>query len=86
MKKLLKKLSLVDYIIIIAVICAVIFAFIHITTDDSAKIEKTAFDASTISKMSDTYFPNYQDGKIVKTGDATLAEEIDQNGYEEYLK
>lgn len=65
MKKLLKKLSLVDYIIIIALICAVIFAFIHITTDDS-DIEKTAFDTSTISKMSDTYFTNYQDGKIVK--------------------
>lgn len=84
MKKLLKKLSLVDYIIIIAVICAVIFAFIHITTDDSANIEKTAFDASTISKMSDTYFPNYQDGKIIKATvdgiNATNGEPVSING------
>ena len=38
MKDILKKFSLVDYIIIILVICAVVFAFIHITSDDSSHV------------------------------------------------
>ena len=65
MKKI-PKFSLVDYIIIILVICAIIFAFIHITTDDSARIEKTAFDTSTVNKIPDTYFANYRQGNIIK--------------------
>ena len=60
------KFTLVDYIIIILVICAVIFAFIHITTDDSSNIQKTAFDSSTINKLSETYLNYYKDGRIVK--------------------
>ena len=84
MKKILKKFSLVDYIIIILVICAVIFAFIHLTTDDSATVEKTAFDASTINKIPDTYFSNYQNGNIMKVSvngvNASNGEEIDLNG------
>lgn len=60
------KFTLVDYIIIILVICAVAFAFIHITSDDSSSIQKTAFDASTISKLPETYLNYYKDGKIVK--------------------
>ncbi|MBE6491784.1 MAG: adhesin [Methanobrevibacter sp.] len=60
------KFTLVDYIIIILVICAVIFAFIHITTDDSSNIQKTAFDSSTINKLPETYLNYYKDGHIVK--------------------
>ena len=60
------KFTLIDYIIIILVICAVAFAFIHITTDDSSDLQKTAFDESTINKLPDTYLKYYKDGFIVK--------------------
>lgn len=61
------KFTLIDYIIIILVICAVAFAFIHITSDDSSNIQKTAFDASTINKLPETYLNYYKDGQIVKS-------------------
>lgn len=63
----MKKFTIIDYLIILLVICAVIFAFIHITSDDSSNIQKTAFDASTISKIPDTYSNYYKDGYIVNT-------------------
>lgn len=59
------KFTLIDYIIIILIIIAIAFAFIHITTDDSSDIQKTAFDASTINKIPDTYSNYYKDGYIV---------------------
>ena len=61
----MKKFTIIDYIIIILVICAVAFAFIHITSDNSANIQKTAFDASTINKIPSTYSDYYKDGYIV---------------------
>lgn len=60
------KFTLIDYIIIALVICAIAFAFIHITTDDSSDLQKTAFDESTINKIPDTYSKYYKDGYIVK--------------------
>lgn len=78
------KFTLVDYIIIILVVCAVIFAFIHITTDDSNHLEKTAFDSSTINKIPDTYFSNYKEGNIIWASvegfNATNGEETSLNG------
>lgn len=78
------KFTIIDYIIIILVICAAIFAFIHITSDDSSEIQKTAFDASTINKIPDTYLNYYKDGHIVKTTvngfNATNGEETTING------
>lgn len=62
----MKKFTIIDYIIIILIICAVAFAFIHISTDDSSDIQKTAFDASTINKIPDTYSDYYKNGNIVK--------------------
>ena len=59
------KFTLIDYIIIILVICAIVFAFIHITTDDSSDLQKTAFDESTVNKIPDTYLKYYKDGFIV---------------------
>lgn len=59
------KLTLIDYIIILLVVCAVAFAFIHITTDDSSDLQKTAFDESTVNKIPDTYLKYYKDGFIV---------------------
>ena len=80
----MKKFTIIDYIIIILVICAVAFAFIHITTDDSSNLEKTAFDASTISKIPLTYSNYYQNGNIVKATvegyNASTGEDITVNG------
>ena len=62
------KFTLVDYIIIILVICAVIFTFIHLTSDNSDNIQKTAFDESTMNKIPDTYLRYYKDGfKVTST-------------------
>ena len=61
------KFTIIDYIIIILVVCAVAFAFIHITTDDSSDLQKTAFDESTVNKITDTYLKYYKDGFIVKS-------------------
>lgn len=58
----MKKFTIIDYIIIILVICAVAFAFIHITSDDSSDLQKTAFDESTVNKIPDTYLKYYKDG------------------------
>ena len=78
------KFTLIDYIIIILVICAVIFAFIHITSDDTTTIQKTAFDSSTANKIIDTYSNYYKDGYIVKATlngfNSTNGEEVTING------
>lgn len=78
------KFTIIDYLIIILVICAIAFAFIHITTDDSSNIQKTAFDSSTINKIPDTYLNYYKDGYIVKATvegyNATNGEEVALNG------
>ena len=78
------KFTLIDYIIIILVICAVIFAFIHITTDDSSDLQKTAFDESTVNKISDTYLKYYKDGFITKATvegfNSTNGERVTLNG------
>ena len=58
------KFTIIDYIIIILVIVAIVFAFMHITSDNSAKTEKIAFDESTINKIPDTYLKYYKDGFI----------------------
>ncbi|MGX8693462.1 MAG: adhesin [Methanobrevibacter sp.] len=80
----MKKFTIIDYIIIILVICAVVFAFIHITSDDSSKIQKTAFDSSTINKLPDTYLNYYKNGYIVKTSvegfNSTNGEKVSLNG------
>ena len=59
------KFTWIDYLIIILVVCAIAFAFIHITTDDSSDLKKTAFDESTVNKIPDTYLKYYKDGFIV---------------------
>lgn len=80
----MKKFTIVDYIIIILVICAIIFAFIHITTDDSSKMQKTAFDTSTLNKVPDTYSNYYKDGCIVTSNlegfNSTNGEPVSLNG------
>ena len=79
-----EKFTLIDYLIIVLVICAIAFAFIHITTDDSSNIQKTAFDASTINKITETYYNYYKDGLIVNATveglNASTGEETSVNG------
>ena len=78
------KFTLIDYIIIILVICAIAFAFIHITTDNSSDLQKTAFDESTVNKIPDTYLKYYKDGFIVKSTvegfNSTNGEKVALNG------
>ena len=62
-----KRFTLVDYAIIILVICAIIFAFIHITSNDDTVNEKTSYDSSTLSKISEKYLTYYRQGYIVNT-------------------
>lgn len=80
----MKKFTIVDYIIIIIVIVAILFAFIHITSDDTSNIQKTAYDISTINKISENYLTYYKNGNIVKTTingyNASNGEEISLNG------
>lgn len=79
-----EKFTLIDYLILVLVICAIAFAFIHITTDDSSNIQKTAFDASTVNKIPETYYNYYKDGLIVKATvdgfNASTGEEVSVNG------
>lgn len=85
----MKKFTIIDYLIIILVICAIAFAFIHITSDDSSSIQKTAFDASTINKIPSTYSDYYKDGYIVKATvdgfNSSTNEEITVNGTVEWV-
>lgn len=78
------KFTLIDYLIIILVICAIAFAFVHIATDDSSNLEKTAFDESTFGKISDTYLKYYRDGYVVKATvegyNSTNGEPVTVNG------
>lgn len=78
------KFTLVDYIIIVLVICAVAFAFIHITSDDSSAMQKTAFDSSTINKIPENYMNQYMEGRIITATvegyNSTNNEEIETNG------
>ncbi len=61
------KFTIIDYIIIIAVICAVAFAFIHITSDDSDNIKTSSYDSSTMNKIVENYLKLYQEGDVVET-------------------
>ena len=79
-----KRFTLIDYLIIILIICAVAFAFIHITSDNSTNIQKTAFDSSTMNKLPETYLNYYKDGLIVKATvngfNSSTGEEVTLNG------
>lgn len=56
-----------DYAIIILVICAIVFAFIHITSDDDSASESTSYDSSTLNKIVEKYLTYYRQGYIVNT-------------------
>lgn len=56
-----------DYAIIILLICAIVFAFIHITSDDDSVSESTSYDSSTLNKIVEKYLTYYRQGYIVNT-------------------
>lgn len=74
------KFTLIDYAIIILVICAVVFAFVHITSHDEATSESTSYDSSTLNKIVEKYLTYYRQGYIVNTTvhghDANTGEEV----------
>ncbi len=62
-----KRFTLVDYAIIILVICAIAFAFIHISNKDKSVNEVTSYDSSTLNKIAEKYLGYYRQGYIVNT-------------------
>lgn len=65
--KFLSKFTLVDYLIIIIVIAAVLFAFAHITSDDQSETESSSYDSSTLNKVVEKYLSYYNENKVVRT-------------------
>ncbi|MDR0911004.1 MAG: adhesin [Methanobrevibacter sp.] len=84
LKALLKKFTIVDYVIIIIVILAIIFAFIQITGEDKTETQSASFDSSSIGKFMAKYYSFYKDGYIVKSKvigyNATSNEKVDLDG------
>ena len=62
-----KKFTIVDYVIIILVICAIAYAFIHISSKDEGVNEKTSYDSSTLNKIAEKYLAYYRQGYIINT-------------------
>jgi hypothetical protein len=62
-----KKFTIVDYAIIILIICGIVFAFVHISSKDEAVNEKTSYDSSTLNKIAEKYLTYYRQGYIVNT-------------------
>lgn len=63
----MKKFNIIDYIILITIIAVIIFAFIHIATDNDNQTSKSNYDASTMNKIVNTYLGFYRDNHIVNT-------------------
>lgn len=82
-KETIKKFNIIDWLIIIAIIVAVCFAFVYINQDDT-KTESTSIDETTLSKIGAKYADYYLEGDIVKTDlkgyNATTGERINING------
>jgi len=62
-----KKFTIIDYLIIILIIGAVVFAFIHISSDDTSTSESTSYDSSTLNKIVEKYLTYYRQGFEVNT-------------------
>ncbi|MEA4956835.1 hypothetical protein SDC9_07380 [bioreactor metagenome] len=66
MKNILKRITIIDVLIIICIIGAVIFAFMY-TSGSEDKTESISFDSSSMNKFAEKYLSFYQDGEVVKT-------------------
>ena len=65
-KDILKKFTIIDILIILAIVGAIAFAFIH-TGNDDQQSESVSFDSTTLNKFAEKYLSFYKEGKIVKT-------------------
>jgi len=65
-KNVLKRFTIIDLIIILCIIGAIAFAFIH-TEETGEKIESVSFDSGTLNKFAEKYLSFYREGKVVKT-------------------
>ena len=65
-KDILKKFTIIDILIILAIIGAIAFAFIH-TGNDEQQTESISFDSTTLNKLAEKYLSFYKEGRVVKT-------------------
>jgi hypothetical protein len=61
------KFTIIDYLIIICVVCAIAFAFIHISSDNEDSSQSISYDSSTLNKIVEKYLSFYREGNIVRT-------------------
>jgi len=76
------KFTLIDYLIILGIIIAIIFAFIHISTENES--QAISFDTSTFTKVGEKYLIFYNEGKIINTTisgyNSTTGEKVEIHG------
>ena len=65
-KDILKRFTIIDILIILAIVGAIAFAFIH-TGNTEGQSESISFDSTTLNKFTEKYLSFYQEGKVVKT-------------------
>ncbi|MCL2116683.1 MAG: adhesin [Methanobrevibacter sp.] len=66
LKKILKRFTWVDVIIIVCVVGAVVFAFTQIGGNEE-RTQSFSFDSSTMNKLAEKYLSFYREGKVIKT-------------------
>ena len=77
------KLTIIDILIIICIICAVGFAVYHMTSDGDEE-SAVNFDSSTTSKLTENYLNLYKEGYVIKSQvigtNASSGEKVSING------
>lgn len=77
------KLTIIDILIIICIVCAVGFAIFHMTADSDSG-SAVSFDSSTITKLPENYLNFYKDGYIVTSQvvgtNSSSGEKVSLNG------
>lgn len=77
------KLTIIDILIIICIICAVGFAVYHMTSDGDEE-SAVNFDSSTTSKLTENYLNFYKEGYVIKSQvvgtNASSGEKVSING------
>lgn len=63
----LKRFTIIDYLIIIVVIAAIIFAVAEISSTDENESESSSYDSSTFNKVVENYLNYYKTGNVVTT-------------------
>lgn len=77
------KLTIIDILIIICIVCAVGFAVFHMTADSDSG-SAVSFDSSTINKLPENYLNFYKDGYIITSQvvgtNSSSGEKVSLNG------